>query len=215
MTSQPRLFILLITFLLTTPLSYAKTVTEKTIIKKSKIIENTEIEKIIEDDFFEPVQTNSKNYFWTINLKKGPYTTKKEANKEGMDLKNFIRKSKDTYQQKEITFLNKNNLDDDNKTTQSSLWTVNLRIGPYKTKLKALEIAKKLNTIQDTPESIILTREENKNSRPQSIDKSLPGNQNTRDLNKIRGKIFLTNQFTSKKKLPHPPHKQTTRKKVL
>ena len=160
MTTQPRLFILVIIFLLTTQVPYAKTVTEKTIPKKPEVIDNTGIDEILEDeiledDFFESVQTDSKNYFWTINLKKGPYNTKKEAKKEGINLKNFIRKSKDIYKQKEITFLNENNLDDDKKKTQPFSWTVNFRIGPYKTKLKALEIAEKLNTIQKTPENII------------------------------------------------------------
>ena len=82
MTSQPRLLILVITFLLISQITYAKTVTEKSIIKKSEIINNTGIVEIIEGDFFEPVQTDSKNYLWTINLKKGPYATKKEAKKE-------------------------------------------------------------------------------------------------------------------------------------
>ena len=116
-----------------------------------------------------------------------------------MDLKNFIRKSKDIYQQKEITFLNQNNLAGDKKKAQSSLWTVNFIIGPYKTKLKALKIIKRLNIIQKIPENIILTREENKNSRPQSIDKSLRENQDSRDLNEVRGKIFLTKKIYSKK----------------
>ena len=150
MTMQPRIFILAITFLLTTQVSYAQTVTEKIIPKKTEFIDNTGIDEIIEDDFYESLQTDSKKYFWTINLKKGPYNTKKEAKKEGINLKNFIRKSKDIYKQKEITFLNENNLDDDKKKTQPFSWTVNFRIGPYKTKLKALEVAEKLNTIQKT-----------------------------------------------------------------
>ena len=207
---QPRIFILAITFLLTTQVSYAQTVTEKIIPKKTEFIDNTGIDEIIEDDFYESLQTDSKNYFWTINLKKGPYNTKKEAKKEGINLKNFIRKSKDIYKQKEITFLNENNLDDDKKKTQPFSWTVNFRIGPYKTKLKALEIAEKLNTIQKTPENIILTREENKSSRPQNIDKSLQKYQASKDLNKIRGKIFLTNQLISNKTPPLKKTIQTT-----
>ena len=127
-----------------------------------------------------------------------------------MDLKNFIIKSKDLYQQKEITFSNQNSLAGDKKKAQSSLWTVNLRIGPYKTKIKALKIVEKLNIIQKIPENIILTREENKNSRLQSIDKSLRRNQDSSDLNKIRGKIFLTNQLISKKRPPLKKTIQTT-----
>ena len=106
MTSQPRLFILVITSLLISQISFAKTAIEESILKLPKAIDNTGIVEILEGDFFESVQTNSKKYFWTINLKKGPYSTKKEAEKEGMDLKNFIRKSKAIYQQKEIAFSN-------------------------------------------------------------------------------------------------------------
>ena len=210
MTSQPRLFILVITSLLISQISFAKTATEKSVLKQPEAIDNTGIVEILEGDFFESVQTNSKKYFWTINLKKGPYSTKIEAEKEGMDLKNFIRKAKDIYQQKEITFSNQNSLAGDKKQAQSSLWTVNFRIGPYKTKLKALKIVKKLNIIQKIPENIILTREENKKSRLQSIDKSLRGNQDSRDLNEIRGKIFLTKQILSKKTPPLIKNIQTT-----
>ena len=169
MTSPPRLIILVITSLLIYQISYAKPATEKSIFKQPEAIDNTGIVEILEGDFFEAVQTDSKNYFWTINLKKGPYATKKEAKKEGIDLKNLIRKSKDIYKQKEITFLNKNSLDDDNKKTQPFSWTVNFRIGPYETKQKALKIVEKLNTIQKTPENIILTREENNNASPKNI----------------------------------------------
>ena len=60
------------------------------------------------------------------------------------------------------------------------------------------------------PENIILTREEYKNSRLQSIDKSLRGNQDSRDLDEIRGNIFLTKQISSKKTPPLKNNIQST-----
>ena len=79
MTSQPRLISLVITSLLISQVSHAKTATEKFILKPPEAIDNTEIVEIQEGDFFEPVQTDSKKYLWTINLKKGPYSTKKRS----------------------------------------------------------------------------------------------------------------------------------------
>ena len=91
MTSQPRLIILVITSLLISQISFAKTATEKSILKQPETIDNTGIVEILEGDFFESVQTDSKNYFWTINLKKGPYSTKKEAEKEVAEAQEEIK----------------------------------------------------------------------------------------------------------------------------
>ena len=89
MTTQPRLFILVITSLLISQISFAKTAIEESILKLPKAIDNTGIVEILEGDFFESVQTDSKKYFWTINLKKGPYSTKKRSRKRGHGLKKF------------------------------------------------------------------------------------------------------------------------------
>ena len=76
MASHLRFLFLVIIF---TQSDTAKTSTENLIIDESEIYGFTNSSKIEEGNFSEEVPTNSSDYIWVVNLKKGPYSSKEKA----------------------------------------------------------------------------------------------------------------------------------------
>ncbi len=154
-----RLILIAILSLLLIPSGNAKTSTENLIVKESDILELKKSTEIEEGDFFEDVQTNSEKYVWVVNLKNGPFTTNAKANQAALKLKKILGNTlpklpKEIPIQQKPKSRNKKNF---NKAKIS--WMINLSLGVYDSKDKALQIAQELKAIQKVPENVFLTRE--------------------------------------------------------
>ena len=159
MTSLLKLLFSVFLFLSLIQLGHAKSSTEDLIVEKSDIFEIEESTEIKEGDFFEDVQTRSDDFVWIVNLKNGPYSSQKKAKQVAEDLKKTLDLSQGIFLQKK-SLLREPNFFENKKTSLDDFsWIVNLRLGPYDSKIKALQIAEKLKTNQGSTDNIFLTRE--------------------------------------------------------
>ena len=159
MASSLRLILSLILFLSLITSGHAKTSTENLIVKESDILEFKKSTEIEEGDFFEDVQINSDGYIWIVNLKNGPFPTKEKANQAALELKKTLGITLPKLP-KEISILQKSKSPNNKNFNKAKFsWMINLRLGVYDSKDKALQISQALKTIQKNPKNIFLTRE--------------------------------------------------------
>ena len=159
MASFLRLILSAILFLSLIQSGLAKTSTENLIVKESDILEFKKSAEIEEGDFFEDVQVNSEGYVWIVNLKNGPFSTKEKANQAALELKKTLGITLPKLP-KEISILQKPKSPNNKNFNKAKFsWMINLRLGVYDSKDKALQIAQELKAIQKAPENVFLTRE--------------------------------------------------------
>ena len=79
MASSLRLILSAILFLSLIQSGHAKTSTENLIVNESDILELKKSTGIKEGDFFEDVQINLDGYVWIVNLKNGPFSTRRKS----------------------------------------------------------------------------------------------------------------------------------------
>ena len=187
MASYLRLILSLILFLSLITSGHAKTSTENLIVNKSDILEVKKSTEIEEGDFFEDVQINSDEYVWIVNLKNGPFLNKKKANQAALELKKILGITLPKLP-KEISILRKSKSPNNKNLNQAKFsWMINLRLGVYDSKGKALQIAQELKAINKVPENVFLTRETKDIKTSKFAEKITPG---------VSGQIFLSREAT-------------------
>ena len=158
MASSLRLILTAILFFSLIKSGNAKTSTENLIVNESDILELKKSTEIEEGDFFEDVQINSEGYVWIVNLKNGPFPTKEKANQAALELKKTLGITLSKLP-KEISILQKSKSPNNKNFNNAKFsWMINLRLGLYDSKDKALQIAQGLKAIQKVPENVFLTR---------------------------------------------------------
>ena len=154
-----RLILSAILFLSLIQYGHAKTSTENLIVKESDILELKKSTEIEEGDFFEDVQINAEEYVWVVNLKNGPFSTEEKANQAALELKKTLGITLPKLP-KEISILQKPKSPNNKNFNKAKFsWMINLSLGVYDSKDKALQIAQELKAIQKVPENVFLTRE--------------------------------------------------------
>ena len=148
MASSLRLILSAILFLLLIQSGQAKTSTENLIVKQSDILEFKKSTEIEEGDFFEDVQINLEEYVWVVNLKNGPFSTEEKANQAALELKKTLGITLPKFP-KEISILHKSKSPNNKNFNKAKFsWMINLGLGVYNSKDKALQIAQELKAIQ-------------------------------------------------------------------
>ena len=156
MASSLRLIFSTILFFSLIQSGQAKTSTENLIIKKSDILEFKKSTEIEEGDFFEDVQTNLEEYVWVVNLKNGPFYTEEKANQAALELKKTLGIILPKLP-KEISILQKPKSPNNKNFNKTKFaWAINLKLGVYDSKEKALKISQELKAIQNAPKNIFL-----------------------------------------------------------
>jgi len=187
MASFLRLILSAILFLSLIQSGLAKTSTENLIVKESDILEFKKSAEIEEGDFFEDVQVNSEGYVWIVNLKNGPFSTKEKANQAALELKKTLGITLPKLP-KEISILQKPKSPNNKNFNKAKFsWMINLRLGVYDSKDKALQIAQELKAIQKAPENVFLTRE-SKDIKISKIAENI--------IPEVSGQIFLSREAT-------------------
>ncbi|SVD29897.1 uncharacterized protein METZ01_LOCUS382751, partial [marine metagenome] len=187
MASSLRLILSAILFLSLIQSGQAKTSTENLIVKESDILEFKKSTEIEEGDFFEDVQINSEEYVWVVNLKNGPFSTKEKANQAALELKKTLGITLPKLP-KEISILRKSKSPNNKNFNKAKFsWMINLRLGVYDSKDKALQIAQELKAIQKVPENVFLTRETKDIKTSKFAEKITP---------EVSGQIFLSREAT-------------------
>ena len=157
---------------------------------ESKILQPKENSEIESWDIWENGDTNLEGYLWTINLKSGPFPTKDKAKQAGTELINVTRNTINLPPNNISTTQAKSSKENKRSSTANYSWAVNLRLGSYKLRNKALKIVKKLKANQALRTSISLSRE------PINIKTFKPeGNSQS----KITGELLLTQNKVSVK----------------
>ena len=136
-----RLILSAIIFLSLIQSGQAKTSTENLIVKESDILEFKKSTEIEEGDFFEDVQKNSEEYVWVVNLKNGPFSTEEKANQVALELKKKLGITPSKLP-KEISILRKSKSPNNKIFNKAKFsWVINLSLGVYDSKDKALQIS--------------------------------------------------------------------------
>ena len=157
---------------------------------ESKILQPKENSEIESWDIWENGDPNLEGYLWTVNLKSGPFPTKDKAKQAGTELINVTRNTINLPQNNISTTQAKSSKENKRSSTANYSWAVNLRLGSYKLRNKALKIVKKLKANQALRTSISLSRE------PINIKTFKPeGNSQS----KITGELLLTQNKVSVK----------------
>jgi len=187
MTSLPKLVFSIILILVLIQSGHAKTSTENLIVNESDILGLKKSTEIEEGDFFEDVQINSDGYVWIVNLKNGPFSTKEKANQAALELKKTLGITLPKLP-KEISILRKSKSPNNKNFNKAKFsWMINLSLGVYNSKDKALQIAQELKAIQKVPENIFLTRKTKDIKTSKFAEKNTP---------EVSGKIFLSREAT-------------------
>jgi len=187
MASSLRLILSAILFLSLIQSGQAKTSTENLIVKESDILEFKKSTEIEEGDFFEDVQINSDGYVWIVNLKNGPFSTEEKANQAALELKKTLGITLPKLP-KEISILRKSKSPNNKNFNKAKFsWMINLRLGVYDSKDKALQIAQELKAIQKVPENVFLTRETKDIKTSNFAENNIP---------EVSGQIFLSREAT-------------------
>ena len=187
MASYLRLILSAIIFLSLIQFGHTKTSTENLIVNESDILELKKSTQIEEGDFFEDVQINSEKYVWIVNLKSGPFPTKEKANQAALELKKTLGITLSKLP-KEISILQKSKSPNNKNFNKAKFsWMINLRLGLYDSKDKALQISEALKAIQKSPENIFLTRKSKDINILKFAENITP---------EVSGEIFLSREAT-------------------
>ncbi|HIF03614.1 MAG TPA: hypothetical protein EYQ84_10170, partial [Nitrospinaceae bacterium] len=186
MTSLLRYILSAILLLSLIQSSYARTSTKDLILEESDIhgIQKQET-AIDEDSFSEEVLIQKGNYAWIVNVKKGPYPTEKKSKQAAFNLNKILNLTIPELKNK-ISIDWEIQLPKNKNFPQTKLsWMVNLKVGKYNSKNKALQIAQKISG------NVFITRE-SKGAKESNLTK-------TTDTI-ISGKIFFSRELLPNKK---------------
>ncbi|MCL0045996.1 SH3 domain-containing protein, partial [Nitrospinaceae bacterium] len=164
---------------------HAKTSTENLIVNKSDILEAEKSTGIEEGNFFEDIQINSDEYVWLVNLKKGPFPNKEKANQAALELKKTLGITLPKLPKKILILQKSKSANNKNLNQAKFSWMINLSLGVYDSKGKALQIAQELKVIQKVPENVFLTRETKDIKTSKFAENITP---------EISGQIFLSRE---------------------
>ena len=136
----------------------AKTSTENLIVDKSELFDITNPSLIKEGNFLEDIPSTTTDYIWVVSLKKGPYASKEEAIKAQLDLKKILDPLLTDFIE-EVSLVQKTSPPKNKNINDVNIsWMINFEVNVYKSKVKALDIIKKIEKTQKPSDKVLLTR---------------------------------------------------------
>ena len=141
MTLFAKYFLIIILAIFIPQSNYAKTSTQASLIDESELFGIENSIEITESDFTEEIESVKKKYFWTVNLKFGPYLSINEAQQAAEKIK-----INPYFSNNPLTQLTTNPQDIkyflDTRTNKNKYsWVVLLTLGPYQSKKEARQVS--------------------------------------------------------------------------